>query len=138
MPSIQEELRRNGKRPTDRELALEKREERAEAKEGLPEREIHHRVPPEKRVCPQCGGTDLKPLGPGKVTTVYEYVPARLEKQVHIQETLACRCGEGIVTAEGAPKAIEQGHYGQGFIAHVVTAKCADSIPLYRQAKAFE
>ncbi|WP_368670405.1 transposase [Myxococcus sp. AM011] len=55
--------------------------------------------------------------------------------QVHLQETLVCPCGAGILTAP-APKAIEQGQYGPGFLAHVVTAKCCDSIPLYRQAKA--
>jgi transposase len=53
---------------------------------------------------------------------------------MHVQETLSCRCGEGVVTAE-APKAIEKGQYGPGLIAHVVTSKCLDSIPLYRQAK---
>lgn len=77
----------------------------------------------------------MRPLGEGKRTVVYEYVPARVERQVHVQETLACRCGEGLLTAP-APKAIEQGQYGPGFLAHVVTAKCCDSLPLYRQAKA--
>jgi transposase len=38
------------------------------------------------------------------------------------------------VTAE-APKAIEKGQYGPGLISHIVTSKCLDSIPLYRQAK---
>ena len=52
-----------------------------------------------------------------------------------MQETLSCRRGEGVVTAS-APKAVEKGQYGPGLIAHVVAAKCLDSIPLYRQAKA--
>lgn len=103
-------------------------------KAALPERLVHHRVPETLRRCPACGSRDLKPLGPGKRTVLYEYIPARVERQVHVQETLACKCGEGIVTAP-APKAIEQGQYGPGFLAHVVVAKCCDSIPLYRQAK---
>jgi len=35
-----------------------------------------------------------------------------------------------------AAKAVERGGYGPGLIAHVVTAKCADSLPLHRLEKA--
>ena len=63
-------------------------------------------------------------------------MPARFERQVHVQETLACRCGEELVTAEGPRRVVDKCQYGPGLLAHVVTAKCADSIPLYRQAKA--
>ncbi|MFY1828658.1 IS66 family transposase [Myxococcus fulvus] len=77
----------------------------------------------------------IEPLGSGKRTELIEYVPAHVERQVHLQETLACPCDAGIITAP-APKALEQGQYGPGLLAHVVTAKCCDSIPLYRQAKA--
>lgn len=58
-----------------------------------------------------------------------------LERHVHLQEPLGCPCGAGIRTAP-APKAIEQGPYVPGFLAHVATVKCCDSIPLHRQAKA--
>jgi transposase len=63
-------------------------------------------------------------------------VPAHFERQVHVQETLACRCGEGMVAADGPRRVVDKCQYGPGLLAHVVTAKCADSIPLYRQAKA--
>jgi transposase len=132
---VAEELRKSN--PRSREETLAERRAKRAARESLPTEVVHHLVSPEKRRCPTCGGDKLKPLGEGKSTTVYDYVPARLVKRVHVQETLACACGEGIVTAEGAPKPIEQGQYGAGLIAHVITAKCADSIPLYRQAKGF-
>ena len=120
-------------KPT-REETLKKRRARREARAELPEVTIRHEVPPAERHCPKCGGTDLRSLGDGKVTTVFEYKPARLIRELHVQETLSCRCGEGVVTAS-APKAVEKGQYGPGLIAHVVTAKCLDSMPLYRQAK---
>ncbi|QSQ17465.1 IS66 family transposase [Myxococcus landrumensis] len=136
LPRVEDELRKApGAPPRPREATLKERRLKREARATLPERVIHHRVPDEARRCPSCGGTALKPLGPGKRTELIEYVPAHVERQVHPQETLACPCGAGIVTAP-APKAIEQGQYGPGFLAHVVTAKCCDSIPLYRQAKA--
>jgi transposase len=132
---VAEELRKAN--PRSREETLAERRAKKAAREELPTEVVHHAVAPEKRRCPKCGSEKLRPLGEGKTTTVYDYVPAKLIRRVHVQETLACPCGEGIVTADGAAKPIEQGQYGAGLIAHVVTAKCADSIPLYRQAKAF-
>jgi len=133
LPPIREQLRDGT--PADPQATLKKRRAARAAREELPTRESHHRVPTEKRHCPKCGSTDLRPLGRGAETVVYEYIPARLERQIHVQEKLACACGEGIVTAE-APKAVEGGQYGPGLMAHVAVSKCLDSIPLYRQAKA--
>jgi transposase len=132
---VAEELRKT-KGPTPEETATQRRAKR-EKRQALPTVVIHHSVPPEQRRCPKCGGDRFRPLGEGKTTTVYEYVPAHLIKQLHVQETLACACGECVLTAPGEPKAIEQGQYGPGLISHVTVAKCADSMPFYRQAKAF-
>src|SRR5262249_39665017 len=37
-----------------------------------------------------------------------------------------------------AQKPFEGGHYGAGFVAHLVVMKCADSIPLHRLAKQYQ
>jgi transposase len=137
MPPVAQELRRKGVAVADREAALTKRRENAEKKKVLPAREITHRVPEEKKVCPKCGRSVFKPLGPGKRTTIYEHVPATFERQVHIQEVARCECGETIVTAEGPAKAFEKAGYGSGFLAHLVVSKCCDSIPLTRLAKQY-
>lgn len=136
MPPVSEELR--SERPVDPQVTQARRRAARAEKAALPEREVHHLVPPERRLCPKCGSTDLRPLGEGKRTFVYEYVPARFERQVHVQETLACRCGEGVVVADAPARVVDKCQYGPGFIAHLITAKCADSIPLYRQAKALQ
>ena len=133
MPPVGKQLR--GDKPASPDEALKKRRANKAARAAMPEREVHHAVPAEDKVCPKCGGTDFRPLGEGKRTVVYEYVPAHLEKQVHVQETLSCRCGECVLTAP-APKAVEGGQYGPGLMAHVVVSKCLDSTPLYRQARA--
>jgi len=134
MPPIAEQLRQE--KPADPALTQAMRRAQREAKAALPEREIQHRVSDERRKCPKCGSTELRSVGEGKRTYLYEYVPARFERQVHVQETLACRCGEGMVVADGPRRVADKCQYGPGLLAHVVTAKCADSIPLYRQAKA--
>jgi transposase len=135
MPPIKQLLRVGDARNSPEAQA--RRRQNAEERTNLPERLIHHRIPDDQRVCPKCGGTTLRSLGDGKVTTMYEYVPSKIERQVHVQETLSCRCGEGVITAPPPPKVIEKGLYGPGFIAHALVAKCADSIPLYRLAKIY-
>ena len=134
MPPVADELRRAGAE-SDPAAALAKRQETAEKKKALPTREIVHRVAEEKKVCPKCGGHEFSPLGPGKATAVYEYVPGRFERQLHVQEKLRCRCGETILTAEGAPKVYEKAEYGPGFHAHVIVSKVADAIPHHRLEK---
>jgi transposase len=142
LPPVSKELRPEQTDETARQAAAQaaqdKRRERAAARAALPSREVHHPVPPEERACPSCGGTDLKPLGGGKRSVLYEYVPARLERVVHVQQTLACACGEGIVTAPGPVRLGDKSQYGPGLVAHLVAAKCADSMPLHRLARALE
>ena len=113
------------------------REARAEAKAQTPTLRIEHKVPDALRRCTACGRTDLVPMGSGKVTSVWEFVPARFVRHEHIQEVLRCRCGGCIVTAPGAPKVIEKGKYGASFLAHLAVAKCADHLPIYRLEKEF-
>ena len=84
-------------------------------------------------MCPKCGGHDFTPLGEGKVTELYELVLARVERQLHVQEKVRCRCGETIITADVPPKVFDKTRFGPTFMAQAVVAKCADSIPLYRR-----
>ena len=121
----------------DFEAVLKTRRERAKAKLKLDVVERRHLVPAADRKCPSCGNTELTPLGSGKASTLFEYVPAKLVARRDVRETLRCKCGEGIVTAPGPRNWQEQSRYGPGFVAHLVTAKCADSIPLYRLEKEF-
>ncbi|RKI51157.1 IS66 family transposase [Corallococcus sp. AB004] len=143
MPSVASELRQAAASPASKaardEAALRTRRERAAHRaEEAPSREVRHLVPPAARRCPSCGSEDLKPLGAGRTSVVYEYVPAFFERQVHVQEVLACACGQGVVTAPVPAKVVDRGEYGPGFLAHVVTSKCADAIPLHRLAQRIE
>jgi transposase len=124
---------------TINKAAQEKRKKRAARKQTEAQtREVRHAVPEEQRVCPCCGSQDLKPLGQGRSSILYEYIASRFERQVHVQETLACDCGRGVVTAPPPPKVVDRGEYGPGFIAHVVVSKCADAMPLHRLAQRVE
>jgi transposase len=118
--------------------ALDRRRQRAADKQKLRSETVTHHVPHDDRHCPVCGGQTFTPIGQEKRSVVFEYVPGYFVRQEHVRETLACRCGGHIVTAPAPVKPIEKGHYGPGFLAHLVVAKCADSIPLHRLAKQYQ
>jgi hypothetical protein len=59
-----------------------------------------HKVPLEQRQCPACGSWTLKPIGDGRTTVVYDFVPARFIRHEHVQEVLKCKCGDYVVTAQ--------------------------------------
>lgn len=135
LPRMKDELRDDA--PIDFEEVQRLRKERREARDKLEQVTTVHPVPEAARTCPKCGGTKLRALGEGKSCTVFEYQPARFIAHRHVRETLSCPCGEYVTTAEGPEKWAEKSQYASSFVAHLVTAKCADSIPLYRLEKEY-
>ena len=124
--------------PATPEEIQETRRARAKARLEASVMTTEHRVPDSERRCTSCGGTELSPLGPGKRTSVWEYIPPKLIRHEHVQEVLRCACGGSVLTAPGAPKVVEKGQYGASFLAHLCVAKCVDHLPLYRLEKDFE
>jgi transposase len=124
--------------PATAEERQKTRRERAAAKAQAPTVRVEHKVPDAERGCTVCGNAKLDPLGEGKKTTVWEFVPARFLRVEHVQEVLRCRCNGFVVTAPGAPKVVEKGQYGASFLAHLAVSKCADHTPIYRLEKAFQ
>ena len=88
--------------------------------------------PPVSAACPSCGG-GLRPLGED-VAEQLEYVPASFRVIRHVRPKLACSCCDAIVQAPAPSRPIERGIVGPGLLAHVLVAKFADHLPLYRQA----
>jgi transposase len=139
MPAVAKQLRDEAAKPKVNKGGRRNRSAQEEAEGAkVVKRDVHHRVPDAQRTCPKCGGADLKPLGEGKVEHIYELVVAQYEHQRHHRETLACACGEYVVTAPGPQRVDTKSLYGAALCAHVLVAKCADSIPLYRMEKAFK
>lgn len=141
MPPPANELRRteNKEDAEARRLAgLDRRRQRAALKQKLERQTVIHHISDDEKHCPKCGATAEAPLGEGKRTTIFEYVPGYFVWQEHVQEKRTCRCGQYIVTAAPPPRALDKSQYGPGFIAHLIVMKCADSIPLHRLAKQYQ
>ena len=131
MPPMERELRRKrGKKKSGKN----RRKENAAARKKLETEEVEHPVSDDRRHCPNCPDGVLRPMPPER-SVEYEYIPAKVIRRVHLREKLSCRVCGAIVTAASPPKAYDKARYGPGLIAHIVTAKCADVLPLYRQAK---
>ena len=98
---------------------------------SLPRKPILRDVPPEQRICPDCG-VERTCIG-REVREQLEYVPASIIVLEHIRPKYACRACEGnVVIADRLPEPIEKGLPGPGLMAHVVVSKYADHQPLYR------
>ena len=95
------------------------------------------RVPDDARLCSSCGKSAVKPVGPGKTSTVYEYVSPHFRKRVYQRETVACGCGQHIVTAPAPDRVGDRTQYAPSFMAHVVVTKCADNRAQYNLAKEY-
>ena len=134
---LERAIRDPAKAEENRIAALQTRRENLEKKRQLVTRTIQHKVPEADRTCPKCGGHDLTSVGDGLETELYELVPAMVERQIHVQEKLRCRCGETVLTAPGPVKVFDKARAGPMFMAQIVVSKCADALPLYRQAKAY-
>ena len=105
--------------PPTAEQRLAKRRSNATDRAQTETVRIEHKVPDDERTCPSCGNDKLEPIGDGRTTTVYEFVPARFVRHEHVQEVLRCRCDDYVVTAPGTPKVIEKGRYGSSLLAHL-------------------
>ena len=99
---------------------------------SLPRKPVVHDVLPEQLPCPDCGA--MRQCIGTEVREQLEYVPASLIVLEHIRPKYACPdCAAHVVIAERLPEPIEKGLPGPGLMAHVITNKYADHLPLYRQ-----
>ena len=90
----------------------------------------------EHKTCPGCCGA-LHRIGED-VAERLDIVPAQLRVLVVRRPKYACRtCEETVVQAPAPARLIEGGLPTEATVAHVVVAKYADHLPLYRQAQIY-
>lgn len=94
-------------------------------------------LPPAAEMTCACCGEAKAPIG-CDVTEELEYQPSSFYINEYARPKLACpSCKDGVVQAILPPRPIEKGRPGAGLLAHVVTSKYADHLPLYRQEQIF-
>lgn len=88
-------------------------------------------LPEDQRLCPDCGGP-LERIGEDRSERV-DVIPAKVIVKVLVRPKYACPHRHGIQQAELPPSPVAGGRFDFGCVAHVVTSKIADHLPLYRQ-----
>ena len=102
----------------------------------LPREEIvHSPVLGPACTCPDCGNP-MRRLGED-TSEMLEYAPASFRVVRHIRPKLACSRCDRIVQVEAPSRPIARGLAGPGLLAHVLVAKYADHLPLYRQSEIY-
>ena len=110
------------------------REKTQPVRRALPEHLPRERVEHEAAcACPACGSTRLTRIGTDE-REVLEYVPSHFKVLVHARPKMSCRDCETITQAPLPWLPIERGLPGPSLLAHVLTAKYCDHLPLHRQS----
>ena len=116
------------------ERAAKRRSNRGALPEHLPR--IETLVDVDDKACPCCAGA-LHLIGEDRAERL-DIVPAQLRVLVVRRPKYACRACEDVVVQAPAPaRLIEGGMPTEATVAHVVIAKYADHLPLYRQAQIY-
>jgi|SRR2546422_894426 len=103
----------------------------------LPRVEIIHELPEAERTC-SCG-TTLVEIDSPEVSEQLDYVPAKVQVLRHVRKKYACPgCQRCVRTAAAPPQILPRSNAAPGLIAHLVTSKYVDALPLYRLETIFE
>ncbi len=96
---------------------------------------VTHTHLPKEENCTKCGGAFRK-LGED-VSELLEYIPASFKVIRHVRPRLCCPGCERVVQAPAPTRPIEHSYAGAGLLAHVLTAKFCNHLPLYRQSEIY-
>ena len=103
----------------------------------LPRQRIEHHPSEQALTCGQCGNTK-QPIGE-EITEQLDYHPSSFFVRQHVRVKYACKaCQDGVVIADLPAMPIEKGRPGEGLLAHVLTSKYADHLPLHRLEGIFQ
>jgi transposase len=114
--------------------AVQRRANRGKLPDHLPRIETILDI--ENKACPCCAGA-LHVIGEDRAERL-DVIPAKFQVLVVRRPRYGCRTCEGVVLQAAAPaRLIEGGMPTEATVAHVVVAKYADHLPLYRQAQIY-
>jgi transposase len=102
----------------------------------LPRREVVHQPAGDGAcTCPDCG-RGMSKLGED-VTEVLDYVPGHFQVIRHIRPKYACDACDAITQAPAPAMPTPRGRATPGMLAHLLTGKFGDHLPLYRQSEIY-
>ena len=105
----------------------------------FPRIEIPHDLPEEQKTCTKCPVPHpLKRIGE-EIRECCRFEPPKISVEHHIRYTYVCELRhEDVVTAPNPPTLLPKTMASPSLLAHLVTAKFDDGIPLYRVSRQLE
>jgi transposase len=101
----------------------------------LPRVEVVHDLSETEKVCPQDASHTLQRIGE-EVSEQVDLIPAVVQVIRHVRPKYACgTCKEGVRIAPLPPQPIPKSQASASLLAHVVSSKYVDGLPLYRQER---
>lgn len=102
----------------------------------LPRIDVIHDLPEEEKVCAY-DGTPLQRIGE-ETSEQLDYIPAQVRVIRHVRLKYACPCCEQHIKLADKPlQLLAKSNATPSLLAHIVTAKYVDGLPLHRQEKQF-
>ena len=99
--------------------------------QDLPREVIEIEPPDEEKICPVCH-KEKQRIG-SEETEKLEYVPASFYVKKYVRHKFVCKaCESHVSIGELPPMAIDKGIPGEGLLAHIMTSKFCDHLPLNR------
>lgn len=109
-----------------------RRGKRKKLDDSLERHRIEYELSEADKAC-DCGG-QLTPVST-KVSEQYEYIPARVIVIQHAEHQYTCACCQQMVLAKKPPQPLPKTNAAAGLLAHLITTKFVDAVPLHRQEK---
>jgi transposase len=102
----------------------------------FPRIEVLHDLPEEQKMCTMCAEPHpLKRIGE-ELRECYRFDPPKISVEQHIRPTYVCDVRhEGVITAPAPPTLLPKTLASPSLLAHLVTSKFDDGIPLYRVSR---
>jgi transposase len=120
--------------PPEEEITYRRRKGHGWSKlpKNLQREEVLLDLPVEDRQCVSCG-EPLTKIGEDRSERLH-VTPPRVWVKVLVRPKYACTCQQGgVKQTPPPPSPVPGGRFDFSFVAHVVTSKIADHLPLYRQ-----
>jgi transposase len=112
-------------------LSKASRRQRRMSFDHLTHHRIEHDLSEEEKTCSCCGGQKQR-IGED-LSRELEFIPAKLEVNVHVLPKYACpKCRDGVASPPVPPKPIPGGIAGPGLVSFVLVSKFGDHLPTYR------
>jgi transposase len=130
--------------PELEEITYKRRKRKGKRKEDLselPVETVAHVLAESERICPECGGV-MHPMG-HETRRELEIIPAQVKVVEHVCEVYSCRTCEQentsvpVIKAPTPAPVISGSLASPSLVAHIMTQKYVNALPLYRQEQDF-